>query len=89
MDSGDLSDEILLNLVGERNLKVVKYIASQVFGEWWTKYQLPYRMRALDEVYSLQVLEIQGRADAEGEVKWLLVYDAKGRDEKKTIAEAS
>ena len=84
MNNGDLSEEILEALVGERNLKIAHYIESQVFGKWWTEYQLPYCMRALDEVFSLQVLEIQGRANADGEVMWFLVYDAKGRDEKKT-----
>lgn len=88
MNNGDLSDETLIALVGKRNLNIARYVESQVFGEWWTKYELPYRMRALDEVFSLQVLEIQGRANSKGEVIWFLVYDAKGRDEKKTIAEA-
>ncbi len=89
MNNGDLSDETLIALVGKRNLRIARYVESQVFGDWWTKNQLPYRMRALDEVFSLQVLEIQGRAGADGGVIWFLVYDAKGRDEKKTIAEAT
>jgi phosphohistidine swiveling domain-containing protein len=89
MTNGDLSDATLEALVGARNLKIARYVEGQVFGEWWTKYQLPYRMRALDEVFSLQVLEIQGRADTSGDIIWFLVYDAKGRDEKKTLADAA
>lgn len=86
LKKGELGDENLLRLVGKRTFNIAKYIESTVFGTWWSKYQLPYRMRALDEVFSLQVLEIQGRADENGKVKWFLVYDAKGRDEKTTIA---
>jgi len=86
MSNNEFSDQQFKMLVGERILRVAHYVESQVFGEWWVKYNLPYRMRALDEVFSLQVLEIQGRADMQGNVKWFLVYDAKGRDEKKTIA---
>lgn len=88
MRNGELSEEELLLLVGSRTLKIANFIKSKVFGDWWLNYQLPYRMRALDEVFSLQVLELQGRADSEGNVVWFLVYDAKGRDEKTTIAES-
>lgn len=88
MNNNDFSEPILKALIGERTFRVAQYVEKQVFGEWWSKYDLPYRMRALDEVFSLQVLEIQGRADIQGNVKWFLVYDAKGRDEKKTISDA-
>ncbi len=40
-------------------------------------------MRALDEVFSMQVLEIQGRANENGDIKWCLIFDTKGCEEKK------
>lgn len=86
MGNGELSSEALVALVGKRATEIARFIELTVFGTWWNEYELPYRMRALDEVFSLQVLEIQGRANLEGMVTWFLVYDAKGRDEKTTIA---
>ena len=82
---GDLPEDLLKELIGERPIKIAKFIEKEVFNKWWIDYKLPFMMRALDEVYSLQVLEIQGRASVDGKINWFLIYDAKGRDERKTV----
>lgn len=38
-------------------------------------------MHALSEVFGLDVLEIQGRFASDGTIDYMLVYDAKGREE--------
>lgn len=87
MEQGIISEQILKRLVGSRTYKIARFVEEKVFDEWWQPpFKLPFIMRALDEVYSLQVLEIQGRADSAGKVEWFLIYDAKGREEKKTAA---
>lgn len=86
MMQGNLTENQYEKLVGTRALRIARYVEAQVLDEWWKPgFNLPLRMRALDEVYSLQVLEIQGRADEEGNIKWFLIYDAKGREEKQAL----
>jgi phosphohistidine swiveling domain-containing protein len=63
-------------------LRIAQQVMSTVFDKWWEKpFELPFVMQALEEVFQLQTLEIQGHFNPNGEVDYMLVYDAKGREE--------
>jgi len=68
--------------------KVVQIVKKKVFGEWWRPpFSLPHLMSALDEIYGLSVLEVQGRMKQKKELAWgPLVYGAKGREEKEKVS---
>lgn len=86
MTEGKLTSELLKFLVGNRFFYLAENVKREIFDKWWLPpIKLPFRMRALDEVYSLQVLELQGRIDNDGDLKWFLIYGAKGGEEKETI----
>lgn len=88
LEEGNLSDDALELLVGIRPLKIARFVEKIVLDEWWKPpLKLPFMMRALDEVFSMQVLEIQGRANEDGDIYWCLIFDTKGREEKRTADE--
>lgn len=88
MEQDKLPEKVIRRLVGERTYKVARFIETTIFEQWWLPpFKLPFIMRALDEVYSLQVLELQGRANQSGDIVWFSIYDAKGREEKATVGQ--
>src|SRR5690606_13081793 len=62
-----INHTLLKLLLGEKNYKIVKYIENRILDQWWEPpFALPHLMQTLDEIYSLEVLEIQGRYDSLG-----------------------
>lgn len=81
---------LLRNNVPARLQRLAQLIEQRILDEWWREpIRLPCVMRALDEVYSLQVLELQGRYTPEGDIAWLQIFDAKGREEQRTARSSS
>ena len=69
-------------LVDPVPLRIARQVMDTVFNRWWEKpFELPFVMQALEEVFQLPILEIQGHFGPDGEVNYMLVYDAKGREE--------
>jgi phosphohistidine swiveling domain-containing protein len=81
-EDGEISLKDYPSLVESIPLRMAHQVIETVFDKWWEKpFELPFVMQALEEVFRLQVLEIQGRFSSDGKVDYMLVYDAKGREE--------
>lgn len=82
MRTQKFSTEMYQKIVQPKALRIAQAISQKVFDEWWgPPFELPHVMQALDETSGLQTLEAQGRYTESGEVEYMLVYDAKGREE--------
>ena len=86
MQTGSIADHDLGAFIEPLALRVAKHVTKRIFREWWTApFELPYRMCALDAVFSLETLEFQGSYSTEGDVEYILLWDAKGREEALTV----
>jgi phosphohistidine swiveling domain-containing protein len=73
--------------LGNKSWNIAESVASKVFNQWWIPpFALPYRMMFLSH-HDLDVLEVQGRCDKDGNVEYALIYDCKGRDETRQARE--
>jgi hypothetical protein len=72
------------HIVKPEALNIARSIGRTVFETWWSSpFELPALMQALDEATNLNTLEAQGRFDARGSVDYMLIYGAKGVEERR------
>lgn len=79
----EFTDEMYEKLVKAKALRITKSIAEMVFDKWWEPpFELPHVMQALEGLFNLHTLEVQGRCKQNGKVEYMLVYEFRGREEK-------
>jgi pyruvate,orthophosphate dikinase len=66
-----------------RFLRATEAVVSTIIHSFWRPpFDLPHYMAVIDEEYGMDTLEFQGRLDlTTGSIKYLKVFDAKGREE--------
>ncbi len=75
--------------LNSKSWRIAQSVSQTVFNSWWEPpYALPYRMMFLSQ-HGLDVLEVQGRCDLDGNIEYIRIYDCKGRDEEKQAMAAS
>jgi phosphohistidine swiveling domain-containing protein len=69
--------------IDPRTVWIAQQVVRTVFEEWWNPpFDLPRVMCALQKGFNLNTLEVQGRAEEDGRLEYILVYEMRGREER-------
>jgi phosphohistidine swiveling domain-containing protein len=86
MNVDEYSLPILGKFITEKTLLAAQEISKIIFEEWWCEpFELPITMQALHEASGLYILEMQGHLLEDGHIDYMMVYGAKGLEERSII----
>lgn len=70
--------------IDPRAARIALQVARTIFEEWWSpQFNLPGVMWAMQSNFDLDTLEVQGRIKKNDLIEYILVYEFKGREERK------